>query len=229
MSNYKIEAAKAALKFIKPGQIIGVGAGTTIANLIDLVSGQTDLAKSLTFVTSSFKTRVYLQEKELRIQLSSMINQLDIYFDGCDQFDLELNAMKSGGGIHTSEKFLASIADEFILIGDEGKLAAQLNNSYPLVIEVLPEAFAGVFRYITQSFADVAISLRLSTQKDGALISDNGNLLADIKFTKLPDLKELNTRIKMIPGVLEHSLFYRMATKAVIAGEQGARILIPNY
>jgi ribose 5-phosphate isomerase A len=229
MNNYKLEAAKAALSFINAGQAIGLGAGSSIANLIDLISLQNSLVKSLIFVTSSFKTRIYLQEKGLITQSAAMVEKLDIYFDGCDQFDLELNALKSGGGIHTSEKFLASIADEFVLIGDEGKLSPQLTNTYPLVIEILPEAFRGVFKYITTYFADATINLRMSTQKDGALISDNGNLLADIKFNKLPDLKELNTHIKMIPGVLEHSLFYHMATKAVIAGEHGVTIITPNY
>jgi ribose 5-phosphate isomerase A len=69
----------------------------------------------------------------------------------------------------------------------------------------------------------------MSNQKDGAVISDNGNFLLDVTFTKLPALAGLNTHIKMIPGVVDHSLFYRMATKAIIAGEDGIQVIMPIY
>ncbi len=225
MPDYKMEAAKASLKLIHPGQIIGLGAGTTISHLADLISMNTDLASSLTLVSSSFKTRAYLIEKGLNVKFSGMVQRLDSYFDGCDQFDQELNALKSGGGIHTQEKILASMADEFILTGDEGKMVMQLDNTYPLVIEFLPESLTSVFQQIRAIYPDADIQMRISNQKDGAVISENGNFLADIYFQSLPELKELNIIVKMIPGIVEHSLFYRMASKAVTAGEKGIRIV----
>lgn len=229
MSDYKMQAAKASLKLIKAGQTIGLGAGTTISHLVDLISQDALLAASLTFVSSSFKTRAYLAEKNLNVRVSSLTANLDSYFDGCDQFDRELNALKSGGGIHTNEKILASMATEFILIGDEGKMVPVLNHKYPLVIEVLPEALPAVLRKIKLTYPEAEVILRMSNQKDGAVISDNGNLLADIHFSELPELKELNVFIKMVPGVVEHSLFYRMAAMAVIAGENGIRVITPVY
>lgn len=225
MADYKMEAAKASLNFIKNGQVIGLGAGSTITNLVDLLSADLELVSSLTFVSSSFKTRAYLVEKGLNVKVAGMVKEIDIYFDGCDQFDTQLNALKSGGGIHTSEKILASMAKEFILIGDESKLTTKLDVTFPLVIELLAEALPIVFNTIQFKYPDAVLQLRMSTQKDGAVISENGNLLADIRFTELPELKELNTHIKMIPGVVEHSLFYQLASKAVIAGENGIRIM----
>ena len=225
MADYKMEAAKASLNFIKNGQVIGLGAGSTITNLVDLLSADKELIWSLTFVSSSFKTRAYLIEKGLNVKLSGMVGKIDIYFDGCDQFDIQLNALKSGGGIHTSEKILASMAREFILIGDESKLTTKLDVTFPLVIELLAEALPVVFNTIKLKYPDAVIQLRMSTQKDGAVISENGNLLADIRFTELPELGELNASIKMIPGVVDHSLFYQLASKAIIAGENGVRIL----
>lgn len=223
MSDYKKAAAAACMQFLRTGQTIGLGAGTTIAHFIDLVCLETDLVKTLSFVSSSFKTRAYLKEKGLRIAFSSVTDKLDIYFDGCDQFDQQLNALKSGGGIHTSEKVLASMADEFILLGDEGKFALQLDHTYPLVIEILPEALPAVMKRLSLAYPEADIKLRTGKEKDGAVISDNGNLLADIWFTVLPDLSVLNVTVKMIPGVVEHSLFYGLATAAVIAGENGVR------
>jgi ribose 5-phosphate isomerase A len=229
MTDYKMEAAKAALEFIKPGQTIGVGAGSSIANLIKLLATECTFSSSLTLVSSSFKTSNLIIESGLHLQSATVVKRLDIYFDGCDQFDTALNALKSGGGIHTTEKILASMAEQFILIGDTGKFAAHLDTNYPLVIEVIPAALNSVMEQLRSSFPEARLTLRLSTQKDGAVISEYGNFLVDIHFSHLAALDELNIRIKMIPGVVEHSLFYRMATKAIIAGEEGTKILDPQY
>lgn len=226
MSDYKKDAAQACLQFLKAGQTIGLGAGTTIAHLVDMICGQAELASSLTFVSSSFKTRAYLVEKGLRIQFAAVTDHLDLYFDGCDQFDEGLNALKSGGGIHTSEKILATMATEFILIGDESKFVKSLNAAYPLVIEILPEALPVVLKRLKRDYPDAGVVLRTGKEKDGAVVSDNGNYLADIRFVELPELAALNMNIKMIPGIVEHSLFFGMAHKAVIAGENGILIKV---
>lgn len=228
MVDYKLEAAKAALTLIEPNQTIGLGAGSTIAHLVNMLTLKPELATSLTFTSSSFKTTQLLSKYGLRILSPALLNKLDIYFDGCDQFDAELNALKSGGGIHTTEKILASMAHEFILLGDEGKFSAQLNATYPLVIEILPQALQIVLAKLSVLFPSATLTQRMSTQKDGALISDNGNMLVDVQFTELPQPAKLNALVKMIPGVVEHSLFYQIATKAIIAGENGIRTILPQ-
>ncbi|HEY4323820.1 MAG TPA: ribose 5-phosphate isomerase A [Mucilaginibacter sp.] len=227
MTDYKVEAAKAALQLIKPNQTIGLGAGTTVSHLVSMISQKSELWPSLIFTSSSFKTTALLQEQGLRVQSPSLLSYLDIYFDGCDQFDSQLNALKSGGGIHTTEKILASMAKEFILIGDEGKFVQELGTKYPLVIEILPQALQVVLSRLNSDFPDAQIKLRMSNQKDGAVISENGNLLADIYFAKAFEPQKINIWIKMIPGIVDHSLFYRMASKALIAGEKGISVITP--
>jgi ribose 5-phosphate isomerase A len=228
MPDYKIEAARAASQLIKPHQTIGLGAGLTIAHLIDMVSIRKELIDTVAFVSSSFKTTNYLLTNGLKVQSPALVNNLDIYFDGCDQFDEELNALKSGGGIHTTEKILATMANEFILIGDDSKFSQQLDTVYPLVIEILPQALQIVLKRLADDYPAARISLRMSSQKDGAVISDNGNFLADIYFDKVINPEKLNTTIKMIPGIVDHSLFYRLASKAIVAGEHGTRVIYPN-
>ncbi|MES2457033.1 MAG: ribose 5-phosphate isomerase A [Bacteroidota bacterium] len=225
MADYKLAAAEAASKFIKAGQLIGLGAGSTVAHLIDIIKKNETLAKTLTFVSSSFKTNAYLLKNDLKVQSPAFIHHINIYFDGCDQFDAQLNALKSGGGIHTTEKILAAMAAAFILMGDEGKCVEFLDATYPLVIEILPVALLSVLSRLAVLFPDANITQRMSSQKDGALISDHGNFLVDVYFKKLPDPADLNKLVKMIPGVVEHSLFYNMATKAIVAGESGVRII----
>jgi len=228
MADHKLEAAKAAFKFIKTGQTIGLGAGTTVLHLANMIGQDEDLARSVVLVSSSFKTNTYLQEQGLNVKPASATKYLDVYFDGCDQFDQQLNALKSGGGIHSTEKILASMAAEFILMGDDTKFVPQLNTTYPLVIEILPQALQIVLARLRSTYLDANIKLRIGDQKDGAVISDNGNLLADIRFTHVPQWQQLNIDVKMIPGIVEHSLFYGMATKAIIAGENGVRIITPE-
>jgi ribose 5-phosphate isomerase A len=228
MADHKLTAAKAALSLIGPNQTIGLGAGSTIAHLVNLIASECDYAASLNFTSSSFKTTQLISGRGLRITSPALLRQLDVYFDGCDQFDAELNALKSGGGIHTTEKILASMADEFVLLGDESKFAKQLTATYPLVIEILPQALQIVFARLAALFPLATITQRISTQKDGALISDNGNMLVDVYFTELPNPKELNIQVKMIPGVVEHSLFHHLATKAIIAGENGVKTILPR-
>jgi ribose 5-phosphate isomerase A len=229
MTDYKVEAAKAAMEFIQAGQTIGLGAGTTVSHLVTMICQDKDLADSLIFTSSSFKTTTGLLENKLRVQSPSLLNHIDIYFDGCDQFDTELNALKSGGGIHTTEKILASMADEFILMGDEGKFADKLDNTYPVVIEILPLALQVVLHQLKLSYPGVVVKLRMSNQKDGAVISENGNLLADVHFATIMEPQKLNIQLKLIPGVVDHSLFYRMATKSIIAGKLGISVITPVY
>lgn len=228
MANHKLQAAQAAAALIKPGQTVGLGAGATIAYLVDAVSEDAALAASLTFSSSSFKTTQYLLAKGLKVQPPALLNRLDVYFDGCDQFDSHLNALKSGGGIHTTEKIMAAMADEFILIGDYSKFAEELTTTYPLVIEILPQALPSVMRKLAETYPDAKITQRISTQKDGALISDNGNYLADIYFANAVTPELLNAPIKMTPGIVEHSLFYQLATKAVVAGDEGIKVYTRN-
>ena len=225
MEDLKQVAARAALDFIKPGQVIGVGAGSTMAHLVNYLKEDATRWKHITTVTSSFNTRRLLLEDGFTVKPISEVSQLDIYFDGCDQFDQHLNALKSGGGIHTHEKLLAAMADKFVLVGDGSKYVAQLYTTFPVVIELIPESLPFVMQRIRDLFSLANPVLRLSNKKDGAVISENGNLLIDIWFRSFPPLDSLNQRLKDIPGILETSLFYQMAQVAIIAGKNGVEII----
>lgn len=225
MEDLKQVAAKAALDYIKPGHTIGLGAGSTIAHLVNYLKTEERLFKSITTVTSSFNTQQLLQEHGFNTKQPGDVSRLDIYFDGCDQFDHQLNALKSGGGIHTREKLLAAMADKFILIGDGSKYVAQLYTTFPVVIEVIPEAVPFVLKQLKKIFSLANPVIRLSNKKDGAVITENGNLLVDIWFRSFPPLDSLNYRLKDIPGILETSLFYNMAHAAIIAGKKGVEII----
>lgn len=221
----KKQAAQKAATLVEDKTTVGVGAGSTIAYLVEFLEKAIKDGLDLTFVTSSFSTLQLLQTKMLNIKASSALKEIDIYFDGCDQLDKQLNALKSGGGIHTHEKLLASMAKQFVLIGDEAKLVDDFDLKYPVVLEILPQAAAFVPAKVNQLFEITRWLMRMNDKKDGPVITENGNYLIDVYLKKWPDLSSINPVLKSVSGIVETSLFYNMANKAIIAGEEGVVVL----
>ncbi|WP_415161751.1 ribose-5-phosphate isomerase A [Parafilimonas sp.] len=114
----------------------------------------------------------------------STVSALDIYFDGCDQFDRNLNALKSGSGIHTTEKLLASMASQFVLVGDESKYIDTLQTKYPVVIEVIPDAVHFAQAQLHKMFPSGKTQVREGKTR-------YTNLLVDIWFDEFPELLPL--------------------------------------
>jgi len=229
MNNLKLQVAKAALQLLEPKQLVGLGVGSTIAQFINLIADEISFKSSIKFTSPSFETKKLLKEHGLFYLDNSTISELDYYFDSCDQVDTDLNAFKSGGGIHTGEKIMANMANRFILLVDKSKMVENLNTKYPLCVEILPEAWLSVREKLSSNYATAIseIVLRKSGPKSGPLLSDRGNFLADIYFSKLPDIQALNKDIKMLAGVLEHSLFYQLCTDCLLANDIGTQHLVP--
>ena len=223
--NQKKEAAIKAVTFIRHQNRVGIGAGSTMAFMVELLAAEVAKGMKVKIFTSSFTTHTLLLQNGFCVMPIADVEEIDLYFDSCDQMDKNLNALKSGGGIHTQEKLMASIANQFILVGDESKYSDQLDSIYPLVIEFLPEALRYVPSRIKHIFPEVKVALRMSDKKDGAVITNNGNYLLDVWFNKWPHLSTINPLIKEITGVIETSLFYNLAHKAIIAGQEGVRII----
>ena len=224
MPDFKQQAALEAAQLISPGAIVGFGGGSTIAHLIPALKKDAVLAGSLRTVASSFTTRQRLLQEGFVVLDAGWLTKIDWYFDGCDQFDRRISALKSGGGIHASEKILAAMADQFVLVGDHTKRVERFDATYPLVVEVLPEALGYVSDRLKQFFKPVRSELRLSDKKDGAVVTERGNFLIDSWFATFPEPALLNERVIAIPGILEHSLFFNMAHRAVTAGPGGIQV-----
>ena len=225
MTDLKKSAAKEAISFIKNNTIIGLGDGSTIANMVEFLNEKK--YDNLTLYTSSDSTKNALEQSGFTVNDFSKINSLDIYFDSCDQFDKNLNALKSGSGIHTTEKLLASMAKEFILVANELKYAEKLDTKFPIVVEVIPAAITFVLYKIKKLFPGCNPQTRLDPLNERTITRYQNNLI-DVWFNQYPDLDQLNPTLKKITGVLETSLFYKMGHKAIIAGENGIRLIENN-
>lgn len=199
--------AKAALELVPDQGVIGLGGGETIGYLAEYIK---EKEKSVQVVTPSKATAEICRKLELPVIETAQVKQLEIAFDGCDQVDGQLNAYKSGGGIHTLEKIIARMSKEYVLLVDETKVCETLGNEIPIVLEIVPEAI----QYVTAQAETMQ-----------ALVKVRDHHLLELYFRDLPDLETLDCQLKQITGVIETSLFYQVATGALAAGKDGVRKL----
>lgn len=220
-SNLKKNCAKEALKYIKNNSIIGLGGGSTISYLIEYIKENKDLEVKI--VTPSFKTKMLCIKNDLEVLHTCSVDKVDVAFDGCDEVDENLNALKSGGGIHTKEKLIANMADDYILLVDDTKFVKSLTFKYPVVLEVLEDSLKYVEKLVTELGGKPTV--RTSAAKDGYTISDNGNLLIDVMFESVTDVYKLENSLKNICGVIDTSLFTNVVTKALVVSESGVKVI----
>ncbi|MBC2580082.1 ribose 5-phosphate isomerase A [Clostridium sp. DJ247] len=217
----KKACAKEALKYIKSNTIIGLGGGSTISYLIDYIKENEKLEVKV--VTPSVKTKMLCIKNGLEVLHTCSVDKVAVAFDGCDEVDENLNALKSGGGIHTKEKLIATMAEDYILLVDDTKIVNTLTFKHPVVLEILEDSLKYVERIVTELGGKPVV--RTSTAKDGFTISENGNLLVDVFFDNVKDIYELENTLKNIIGVIDTSLFVNVATKAIVIGEHGVRVI----
>jgi len=220
-NDLKKSCAKEAIKYIKDGMVIGLGGGRSIAYLIEHIKEDKNL--NVRVVTPSTKTKLLCIENGLEVLHTCAVDKVDVAFDGCDQVDENLNALKSGGGIHTKEKLIANMAEEYILLVDEAKVEKTLKFKAPVVLEILEDSLKYVERKVLELGGKPVV--RISDIKDGFTISDNGNLLMNVAFNDVKDMYKLNNSLINICGVIETSLFTDVITKAIVASEKGIRVI----
>ncbi|MFI5155443.1 MAG: ribose 5-phosphate isomerase A [Chitinophagales bacterium] len=221
----KKEVALHVVRGLPRRGIVGLGAGSTIAHLVAALDPKN---RELAYISSSVQTNQLLIEKGFNPIPLGSVSAIDLYFDGCDQLDHELNALKSGGGIHTHEKLLASMAKEFIILIDESKWVETFSPNYPLVLELIPEAEAFVHSKLIQVLKSSDIRVREDKTRKKPAITANGNRLLDIWFDRWPALSGLNESLESIAGVLEIYLFYQMAARAMIGTMRGVKEIERN-
>lgn len=210
----KKKCALYASKLVKDGMVVGLGGGSTISYLIDYVKD-----KDIKVVSPSSKTVLLAQQAGLTVLNTQYVDHVDIAFDGCDEVDSHLNALKSGGGIHTQEKIIASMADEYIVLVDESKFHETLTFQVPVVVEVLPKAYSIVKKKLEE--LNGIVEWRSASNKDGFLMSDEGNILLDVYFDGVQDVRLLNQTLLMMSGVVDTSLFVDILTGMILVNDKG--------
>ena len=215
----KQAVAEAAVEQFRDGMIVGLGSGSTAALMIQglgqrLASGQ---LKDIVGVTTSFQGEVLAAELGIPLLSLNAVDRIDLAIDGADEVDPAFQLIKGGGACHVQEKLVAARADRFIVVVDSTKLVDRLNLGFLLPVEVLPGAWRQVQQQLTGM--DGAAELRMAQRKAGPVVTDQGNLVLDVRFNGgIADPVALEREINNIPGVLENGLFVNLADE-VLVGE----------
>lgn len=203
----KRAVAKAALSYVYPNSIIGVGTGSTVNYFID---GLADIREDIrAAVSSSEQSTKKLQELGIEVLDLNSVGNIEIYVDGADEITEHKHMIKGGGAALTREKIVAAVADKFICIIDDTKQVPMLGK-FPLPVEVIPMARSYVARELLKLGGD-------PVYREG-VVTDNGNVIIDVHNLKIMDPVELETKIDGIVGVVTNGLFAKRGANTVLVG-----------
>ncbi|MCP4010341.1 MAG: ribose-5-phosphate isomerase RpiA [Proteobacteria bacterium] len=207
----KKAAAEAALEYINSGDIVGVGTGSTANYFIDLlgrIKGRIDGA-----VASSEASAKLLRGHGIEVMELNNVGDLPLYVDGADEATQHGYLIKGGGGALTREKIVAQASEKFVCIADDSKLVDVLGD-FPLPVEVIPMARSLVARYL--------VDLGGQPEYRVGFVTDNGNIILDVRNMRIVDPKDLETRLNQMPGVVTNGLFaHRGADVMLFGGASG--------
>ena len=201
----------AALRFVQPGSVVGVGTGSTAAHFIDaLATIKNDIEGA---VSSSDASTEKLLSYGIQVFDLNTIDRLSVYVDGADEINPQMQMIKGGGAALTREKIIAAVADKFICIADESKQVDVLGR-FPLPVEVIPMARSYVARQLVKMGG-------LPEYRQNVL-TDNGNIILDVHNLSIVNPRELEIMINALPGVVTVGLFAaRGADVALIGTDNG--------
>ena len=210
----KLLAAKASLDYITDGVTLGVGTGSTVNELIDLLPSIRERIDAV--VSSSRASTALLEELGFEVSPLNAVGDVDVYIDGADEATKHMHLIKGGGGALTREKVLAGAARKFVCIIDDSKQVGMLGR-FPLPIEVIPMAQSFVARKM--------VKMRGQPIWRENFVTDNGNHILDVHNLQITNPLEMETRINQIPGVVTVGIFaHRPADVLIVASDNGVRV-----
>jgi ribose 5-phosphate isomerase A len=203
----KRAVARAAIRHVPEGQVIGVGTGSTADFFIDELGAIADRVAGA--VASSERSARRLEAHGIRLLDLNDVDALPVYVDGADEIDAGFCMIKGGGGALTREKIVAAVARRFICIADASKQVDALGR-FPLPVEVIPMARAHVMRELARLGGTPRLRAGFTT--------DNGNVILDVSGLRIDDPPALEQRIDGIVGVVTNGLFARRGADVLLLG-----------
>ncbi|HNW63848.1 MAG TPA: ribose-5-phosphate isomerase RpiA [Piscinibacter sp.] len=211
----KALVGQAALAYVQPGSVVGVGTGSTVNCFIDALATLKDRIAGA--VSSSEKSTQRLQAHGIVVLDSNSVERIPVYIDGADEIDHGGHMIKGGGAALTREKIVADLADRFICIADESKLVATLGR-FPLPVEVVPMATSQVSRRFAALGGNAVL-------REG-VITDNGGCILDVHGLSITDPPGMEQEINQWPGVVAVGIFARHRARVCLLGtSQGVKTL----
>jgi len=215
----KTLVGQAALQYVVPGEIVGVGTGSTVNKFIDALASMKDQIKGA--VSSSVASTERLQALGIAVFDSNDVAELSVYIDGADEIDGQGFMIKGGGAALTREKIVAAQSRKFVCIADESKLVKMLGN-YPLPVEVIPMAAQRVIR----QFAAMGGQAQVRLNGGKPLVTDNGQIILDVTGLKIADPLAFESQVSQWPGVVTVGVFaFQKAQVCLLGTAAGVKTL----
>ena len=204
----KALVGRAALQFVVPGALVGVGTGSTVNHFIDALATMKDRITGA--VSSSNASTARLRAHGIAVFDANQVEGLPVYVDGADEIDPRGNMVKGGGAALTREKIVADLAAKFVCIVDASKQVEVLGR-FPLPVEVIPMASAQVIRRFQKQLGAEA-----TVRKD--VVTDNGNVVVDVRGLRITDPLAMERELNQWPGVVTNGVFARNAADVWLVG-----------
>jgi len=216
----KTLVGQAALHYVEPGSIVGVGTGSTVNKFIDALATIKDRIAGA--VSSSVASTERLQALGIKVFDATEVDELAVYIDGADEIDNAGHMVKGGGAALTREKIVAAQSRKFVCIVDESKLVQTLGK-FPLPVEVIPMAA----KRIARQFAAMGGSATLRLKNGVPLVTDNGQHILDVTGLMITDPLAFETQVSQWPGVVTVGVFaFQKASVCLLGAPDGVKTLV---
>ena len=215
----KTLVGQAALAYVTPGTIVGVGTGSTVNKFIDALGGMKDQIKGA--VSSSLASTERLEALGIPVFTASEVGELDVYIDGADEIDGQGYMIKGGGAALTREKIVAAQSRRFICIADASKRVGVLGQ-FPLPVEIIPMATGRLI----ERFAAMGGQATVRSSQGAPLVTDNGQHILDVRGLQIRDPLAFESEVNQWPGVITVGVFaHQKADVCLLGTEDGVETL----
>ncbi len=222
----KTAAARHALRFVKPGMLVGLGSGSTAQAFVTLLGADMALREAITVVCTSGETQALAESLGFTIRPVDNVERVDLTVDGADEITPRLEMIKGGGGALFRERVVAALSAFHVTIVHAEKLVERLG-AFPLPVELVPFAHPVSTRWVLDALRDAGVAVEWSSlraRKDGGtepFVTDNGNVIVDVKLGPITDPARVAAAVERVDGVVTQGLFLGLTHLAVVAGADG--------
>jgi ribose 5-phosphate isomerase A len=218
----KEAAAMEAVKYVEDGMVVGLGSGST-ANIAIKMIGEKIRADDIEVIGIPTSAASDLLGRAVGIKIGDLDDHrlVDMTIDGADEVDAELNLVKGLGGALVREKMVAASTRVEMIVVDASKLVEHLGQNAPVPVEIINFSYNSTVRRLATLGCEPVIRVA-----DGRpFVTDNGNLIADCRFDTIDDPESMESRLNLVPGVVDNGLFIGLADKVIVGSEDGVRII----